>query len=125
MHGELFPRFIDYTTNEYCDTFASDEHLWAESDSENEICVFMSVMEERFPTIADFTREVANHLIKTHVNKVRKADDSYFSPFLSLSGDLRWTLHKSFQKHRMSRNKQEQKSGLAIFDTTKLFQAGA
>ena len=124
-HGELIPHFIDYMTDDYCDTFTSDEHHWAEWEGESEISIFLSVMEERFPTIADFTEEVANHLFKTQVNKGRRAHDRYHSPFLSLSGDLRWTLHKSFQKHRMSRNRQEQESGLVIFDTTKLFKAGA
>ena len=112
-------------TDDYCDTFTSDEHHWAEWEGESEISIFLSVMEERFPTIADFTEEVANHLFKMQVNKGRRAHDRYHSPFLSLSGDLRWTLHKPFQKHRMSRNRQEQESGLVIFDTTKLFKAGA
>jgi len=126
MHGELFPRFIDDMTEEYCDTFASDEHLRDEWESQSESWPSLPAMENRFG-IEDFAKEVANHLVKTQVNKGRKSDgsDYHFSPFLSFSGDLRWTLHNSFRKHLMSRNKQEQISGLAIFDTTKLFEAGA
>lgn len=95
MHGELFPRFIDYMTDEYCDTFASDEHLCVEWQSESWICGPLSVMEERFPTIADFAREVASHLVKTQINKGRTVHDCYCSSFLSFTGDLRNEVPKS------------------------------
>ncbi|KAJ5875975.1 uncharacterized protein N7529_001559 [Penicillium soppii] len=110
-------------------------HLWHEWESESEITLCMSEMEEIFDTVAELADQVALHLTKTQVNKGKTFNHEKYhvSHFLSLSGNMRWTLHKSFQKYKDQKYKDqkykdqkykdhkcEQESGLAIFDTTML-----
>ncbi|OJJ68514.1 hypothetical protein ASPBRDRAFT_33109 [Aspergillus brasiliensis CBS 101740] len=124
MHGELVPRFIDEFTEDYCDTFGSDLHLFEEWNSECEIGVTIYDPEQSLGTIRDLSKEISQHLRKTQINKGRTPTDSnyFFSSFMSLSGNFRWTLHKSFQKHRVATDSQQ--SGLAIFDISRLHEIG-
>jgi hypothetical protein len=122
MHGELFPRFIDDFTQDYCDTFGSDLHLFEEWHSDSEIRVSIYDVQEMLETIQNLSEEVSKHLRKTQINKGRKPTDTsyFFSPFVSLSANFRWALHRAFQKHRNATDSQQ--SGLAIFDTSKLLE---
>ncbi|KAE8376989.1 hypothetical protein BDV26DRAFT_305154 [Aspergillus bertholletiae] len=105
MHGELFPRFIDDFTEEYCDSFGSDLHLYEEWQEPGEFRVSLYDPQDELPTIQDLSGEISQHLQKTQINKGRTPLDKnyHFSPFLSLSADFRWT-------------------GLAIFDTSKMHE---
>jgi hypothetical protein len=122
MHGELFPWFIDNFTEDYCDTFGADLHLYEEWHSHTEFRVPTCDPQQLLGTIRNLSGELSNHLQKTQINKGRKHTDKmyFFSPFSSLSGDFRWALHKAFQKHRNATESQQ--SGLAIFDTLKLLK---
>ncbi|KAE8130757.1 hypothetical protein BDV38DRAFT_48213 [Aspergillus pseudotamarii] len=122
MHGELFPRFIDDFTENYCDTFGSDLHLYQEWEEFCELRVSVYDLEDELPTIQDLSGEISQHLQKTQINKGRTPLDTnyYISPFLSLSADFRWTLHRSFEKHQIATDSQQ--SGLAIFDTSKMHE---
>jgi hypothetical protein len=125
MHGELFPRFRDCMTEQPCDSFGSDSHVLEEWQGESEIYGTILGIEETYSTVAEFAEEVGRHLLKTQINKGKKVMDGsyYLSRFVSLSGDMRWTLHTSFQKH--SRQNTQQESGMAIFDTKILLESGA
>jgi hypothetical protein len=111
-------------TERYCDSFGSDDHIFQEWESESELSEPIMAMEERLSTVAELVDEVGNHLLKTQINrgKTTRHESYYFSPFVSLSGDMKWTLHTSFRKYRNQKNEQE--SGLAIFDTKILLERG-
>lgn len=124
MHGESYPRLVDCMTERYCDSFASDDHISQEWEGESELSEPIMAMEERLSTVADLADEVGNHLSKTQINrgKTTRHESYYHSPFVSLSGDMKWTLHTSFRKYGNQENEQE--SGLAIFDTKILLDRG-
>ncbi len=123
-HGDPFPRFEDEDTRKTVSNFASDIHAWAESDSGIEIPVSMSSPRAICDTVSDLIDEVAKHLRKTQINKLRAARNEklHLSQLISSSGSFHWTVHTTCLKGQTATEGQE--AGLAIFDTFKIKASG-
>ncbi|RAO66314.1 uncharacterized protein BHQ10_002326 [Talaromyces amestolkiae] len=115
---------IDENTSNLVRNFASDLHKWNEMESASEITVTLPSFHELDFTLGDLANELSSHLKKTQINQQRsdRGKDRLHTNLVSLSGDLRWTMHYTSQKAKAALNHDE--VGIAAFDTKALRSMG-
>lgn len=111
---------IDENTSDLVRNFASDMHKWNELEGGSEIRMSLPSPQESGLTVMDLADELLSHLRKTQMNqqKLHTRQDRLDTGFVSLSGDLRWTMHYTSQKAKSAPNIDE--VGIAAFDSTSL-----
>lgn len=123
VHGAVVPLFEDEMTGELCDSIASDAHSVYEEETGFEVTTEVHIPAESVECmdgIKGLVQATAFHLKKTQINaeRVRNEQEVKLSQMVSLSGDLRWTMHTTCQRGQQA--KEGQAAVLAIFDTSKI-----
>lgn len=122
-HGYSVPRFVDECAGEYCDSFGSDRHLAWEYEAGSEIVTAYDRTEVF--TVEDVFRDLSQHLNLTQINRQREIDNKepFLSPFVSLSGNFRWTAQRACKIGKTASG--NQLPGLAIFETSMVKDGGS